>query len=197
MNLHRALRDRRHARWLRQARAGDGDAFRRLYRDLHQPVTRYVGGRLESAEAVEDLVSHVFHRFLERLGDYEPGRGSVVSWVLTMARNAIIDHYRARRDTVPVEELAEVLAGSSRDPLDALIQDEEIRIVQALLREMPAPTREMFALRYGHGMRYREIAACMGLSEAAVRQRFSRALRELKVRWERQSTEGGEVDYAV
>jgi RNA polymerase sigma-70 factor (ECF subfamily) len=197
VTVRRYLRDKRHARWLRQARGGNTGAFRDLYRDLYQPVSRYLGCRLENPDAVEDLVSTVFQRFLERLDSYEPGRGSVASWVLTMARTALIDHYRASRDTVPVEELAEVLAGGGRSPLEAMIQDEEARIVQGLLRELPAETREMFALRFGHGMRYRDIAACMGLSEDAVKQRFSRALRELRLRWERQSAKGGEVDYAV
>jgi RNA polymerase sigma-70 factor (ECF subfamily) len=197
VSIRHQLRDHRHARWLRRAREGDGVSFGKLYHDLYQPVRHYLNCRLESPEDAEDLTSQVFHRFLERLRDYEPARGSVASWVLAIARNALIDHYRASRETVPVEELAEVLAGTAFDPLDGMIRDEEARVVQALLRELPAETREMFSLRFGQGMRYRDIAACMGLSEDAVKQRFSRALRDLRARWERHSAKGGEVDYAI
>jgi RNA polymerase sigma-70 factor (ECF subfamily) len=55
----------------------------------------------------------------------------------------------------------------------------------------------MFAMRFGDGLRYREIGRLLGLSEAAVKQRFSRTLRELRARAKHAANEEGKVDYAV
>ncbi len=196
----RYFRDRRHARLLERSREGDSGAFRRLYRELHGPLSQYVASRVSSPDDGEDLTARVFHRFLEHLGRFDSDRGSVFSWLMTMARNAIIDHYRKearKRETLPIDDLAEVLAGQGPDPLDNLLHDEQARLVWDLLGEYPAETREIFSLRFGQGMTCREIAALTGMGEAAVKQRFSRTLRALRSGVDTNPNKGGEVDYAV
>lgn len=197
MRVRRYLRDQRHSRLLARAKAGDTGAFRRLYRELYEPVDRYLSGRLQNREDVEDLIAQLFHRFLERLDSYDSRRGSVATWLLTMARNALVDHYRSQRETVSIESLADILSGNGGDPLKDIIRDEEAKSVHALLKELPAETQEMFSLRFGHDMSYRDIALCLGSSETAVKQRFSRGLRELRARLAQRSERGGEVDYAI
>ena len=58
------------------------------------------------------------------------------------------------------------------------------------LARLPAETRELLMLRFGDGLRFTEIAQVMGLGEAAVRQRTSRAVRELRARWDDGPAEG-------
>jgi RNA polymerase sigma factor (sigma-70 family) len=192
LDLKRRMRDGRHGLWLRLARLGNEDAFRRLYGELYDPVAGYIAARTGNVHDAEDLTSAVFHGFLERLDRFEAGKGSVMTWILAMARNAVIDHHRrldahgsARRGAVPVEELAEVLAADQRDTnqwdtLGSLIRNEDLRQVRQLLRREPDDVREMFALRFGQGLRVREVAAVMNLGEAAVKQRFARTLRKIR-----------------
>jgi RNA polymerase sigma-70 factor (ECF subfamily) len=187
LDLKRRWRDGRHGLWLRLARRGNEDAFRRLYGELYAPVAGYIAARCSSPTDAEDLTSAVFHRFLERLDRFEKGRGSVMTWILTMARSAVIDHHRrlaahggARRQTVPVEDLADVLAADQADPLGSLIRDEHLRQIRQLLRREPDEVREMFALRFGQGLRIGEVAAVLGLSEAAAKQRFARTLKKIR-----------------
>jgi RNA polymerase sigma-70 factor (ECF subfamily) len=187
VDLKRRLRDGRHLLWLRLARRGNEDAFRRLYGELYGPVAGYIAARTGNFHDAEDLTGVVFHRFLERLDGFETYRGSVMTWVLAMARNAVIDHHRrldahgaARRGSVPVESLADVLAADQRDPLGALIRDENLRQIGCLLRREPDLVREMFALRFGQGLRIREVAAVMDLGEDAVKQRFARTLKKIR-----------------
>jgi RNA polymerase sigma-70 factor (ECF subfamily) len=89
-------------------------------------------------------------------------------------------HGSARKSPVPVEELAEVLAADQKDPLGSLIRNEDLRQVRQLLRREPDDVREMFALRFGQGLRVREVAAVMNLGEAAVKQRFARTLKKIR-----------------
>jgi len=181
------MRDGRHGLWLRLARRGNEDAFRRLYGELYDPVAGYVAARTGNVHDAEDLTSAVFHKFLERLDWFEAGRGSVMTWILAIARNAVIDHHRrlsahgsARSRTRSVEELAEVLAVDQKDPLGSMIRNEDLRQVGRLLRREPDDVREMFALRFGQGLRIREVAAVMNLGEAAVKQRFARTLKKIR-----------------
>lgn len=105
-------------------------------------------------------------------------------FVLAMARSAVIDHLRAARSAVPMDDIEGTLAlaDEAGTPLDALVREEDLREVRALLLELPDDVREMFALRYGDGLKHGQIAAIMGIGVAAVKQRFSRALRDLKAR---------------
>lgn len=175
------LRDELHARKVARARDGDGEAFRALYRDLYPEVARFVARRVWARADAEDLTARVFVAFVERLGDYERGRGSVRAWLLTIARNAIIDHLRRTRPLAP-EQALDLLPSAEGGPLDELLQRERLGELAALLRELPPDTRELLALRFADGLRHREIADLLGLQEAAVKQRVSRALRDLRAR---------------
>lgn len=195
MSLLAPLRDEILARRVIKAREGDAAAFRALYRELYPAVAAFVGRRVRVKADAEDLVSRVFFAFLKNLAGYERARGSVQGWVLAIARNAIIDHVRARRTAVPLEAVVEVLPGAG-DLLGDLLAREQQGQLAALLAGLPADLRELLALRFGDGLRHAEIATMLGISEAAVKQRVSRALRDLKSRM-RPIADKGEADYVV
>lgn len=175
-------RDARHARWQRLAVVGDREAFRRLFSELHPLVASFVGRRIRQPQDAEDLVSRVFHRLLERLGDFDPSRGSVVTFVLTLARNAVIDHLRTSHPSAPLDGLAGILAADETGALDSLLEREEAERLRELIASLDEKDRDLVVLRYGDGLSYREIAALASIGEDAARQRISRALRELKER---------------
>lgn len=169
------------ARLARRAQSGDRRAFTRLYRDLHPLVARFVARRVDSRADAEELVAEVFRRLVEHLGDFDQARGSVRAWVLRIARNAVIDHYRTRKSPIALEAIADGLCELA-GPLDHLLADERAARVRALLDSFPLETRRLLALRYGDGLRHAEIAELLGLGEAVVRKRISRAVRELRAR---------------
>ncbi len=197
MDLRTVVRDRRHTRLLSKASRGDQKAFRALFDDLHDPVHAYLDRRCANVHDAEDLVATVFHKLLKNMERHDPGRGSVTAWVMTTARHALIDHLRRSRDTVDVDGLADVLAGPDADPLTGIIRTEEAERVRTELARMPAETRELLALRYGEGLRCREIATMTEMSEAAIKQRLSRAVRQLRERVVEGPERKGEVDYAI
>jgi len=170
-------------RLLRRAREGDRDAFRSVYRELYPRVTAYVARRSSRREEIEDVVARTFHRLLERLQSFEPARGEAVPFVLSIARNLLIDDARARR---PALDLDGIDPASSpglvepRTPLTDLLHAEEQRELMRRLSALPADARELVSLRYGDGLSHGQIAVLLELSEDAVKQRFSRLLRELR-----------------
>lgn len=203
MSLRETLLDARLSRQARKACRGDAEAFRGLYRVLHPVVWRYVSRRVGGRADVEDLVSRTFARMVEHLERFDPARGSVRAWSIGIARNAVIDHLRAQRGRGADAEAVERLADAALDPAGALEADERDAELRALLAEYPPVVREMFSLRFGDGLRVREIAALVGMSEAAVKQRFARTLRELRGKL-REGAEGkgigaqkGRAGYAI
>lgn len=184
------------ARLARRALAGHRRAFARLYRELHPFVARFVARRVDSRADAEELVAEVFRRVVEHLGDFDPARGSVRTWVLRIARNAVIDHYRTRKTPVALEAIADGLCELT-GPLDHLLADERATRLRVLLDGCSVETRRLLALRYGDGLRHAEIAELLGIGEAAVRKRISRALRELRARSQASEDDAPEVSHAV
>jgi RNA polymerase sigma-70 factor (ECF subfamily) len=194
MQLPWPLRDELHARRLARAREGDGEAFRALYRDLHPEVSRFVARRVRARADAEDLTARVFVAFVERLRDYDRGRGSVRGWLLAIARNAIIDHFRRVRPTATPGELLDALPCDAAGPLDGLLERERLDQLAALVRGLDPEARELLALRFADGLRHREVAAILGLQEAAVKQRVSRILRDLRARLSLAASKKGAAD---
>jgi RNA polymerase sigma-70 factor (ECF subfamily) len=168
------------ARQARKAVAGDRRAFTRLYRDLHPLVARFVARRVDSRADAEELVAEVFRRVVEHLAEFDPKRGTVRAWVLRIARNAVIDHYRTRKPMLGLGSIA--MNGHEDGPLDHMLADERSARIRELLDACPDETRTLLAMRYGDGLRHAEIAELLGLAEAVVRKRISRAVRELRSR---------------
>ncbi len=196
MSLRETLSAARLSRIAQRAAGGDAEAFRRLYRGLHPIVWRYVSRRLSNDADVEDLVARVFERVVEHLPRFDGKRGNVRAWALSITRNAVIDHFRARR-IAGDPEAVERLADAALDPGRALEDDERDDALRTALSGYPPQVREMFSLRFAEGLRLREIAVLLDLSEAAVKQRFSRTLRELKTKLRATSTDKGAAGYAI
>jgi len=185
VELRKSIRDRRQRFLLALARRGNEDAFRQLYRELLPPVARYIRSRIQDRDVAEDLCADVFKKFLIGLDRFDPSRGSVMTWIVCLARNAVIDEYRSKRPTVRAfDTMSDPLAGTLPDPrpspLHVLIGHEEMTRVRQALARQPSDVREMFALRFEQGMRVREVAEVVGLSPDAAKQRFARALRALR-----------------
>ena len=67
-----------------------------LYRDYREKVDRYVKSRVADRQDAEDLVEDVFVKACARLGQYDPDRAAPGTWLYAIARNAVVDYFRAR-----------------------------------------------------------------------------------------------------
>lgn len=191
MKLGTRMRDRRQRLLAGWAGRGSESALRKLYSELYDPVMGYLAARLRPREEAEDLCSQIFLRWLQRLDQFDARKGSMYAWTMQMTRNALIDRLRARRSYASVDELSEQLVAQNPGPLDGLLQVEERLLLDGVLAGHPPEVREMFSLRFADGMTYGEIARLLGSSEDAVKQRFSRVLRQLRSQLEPSGKQGG------
>ncbi len=153
--------------------------FASVYDDCVWQVYGFFGYRLSSRDDAEDLTQQTFERALRSWGRYEPERATRTTWLLAIARNLLIDHYRrrsTRREEPATEALEEIEAEQGSDPAAAGVSPE----LAIALDELTSRQRELIALRYGGGLTGPEIASLTGLSLANVQQILSRSLRQLR-----------------
>jgi len=87
-----------------EAKAGDSKAFGILYDAYVERIYRFVFFRVADEQTAEDITAQVFLRAWEKLGRYRIGNSPFLAWLYTIARNAVIDHYRTRKTVVSLEE---------------------------------------------------------------------------------------------
>jgi len=140
--------------------------------------------RLRSRSDAEDLTQLTFERALKAWNRYDAAQASVGTWLLVIARNLLIDHFRADRSArnEPIDDLDapgdEPVAAAQRPDL-GLEPDLERALEQLNDRE-----RELIALRFGADLTGPEIAELMDLTLANVQQILSRSLRRMRTELE-------------
>jgi RNA polymerase sigma-70 factor (ECF subfamily) len=154
--------------------------FGRTYDEHVWQVYGFFAYRLRSRADAEDLTQLTFERALRAWSRFDARRASPGTWLLSIAHNLLIDHYRADRshshesigpDGVPADALPSV----DLDP-DLGVEPDLAKALDGLQpRE-----REIIALRYGGDLNGPAIAEVTGLSLANVQQILSRSLRKLR-----------------
>ena len=137
---------------------------------------RFAGRRDEA----EDLTQEIFVRIYRSLHSFRSDSGSFQCWVLSVARNLIIDHYRKeRRYQTPIgsEEMETLQLEDHKTPSPsrAFEQDEASRMLSHALNGLSPDLREAVILRDLEGMSYQQVAETTGVSEGTVKSRLFRA----------------------
>jgi RNA polymerase sigma-70 factor (ECF subfamily) len=151
-------------------------SYNQAVEDHMSDVYAFFVYRLSSRTDAEDLTQTTFERAYRAWGRYDARRASVRTWLLAIARNLLIDHYRrgsGRREQPLDDELG----------VPAPDQGFDLGVAPALvaaLGMLGEREREIIALRFGADMSGPEIAALTGLTLANVQQIMSRSLRRLR-----------------
>src|SRR6476646_7011840 len=166
-------------RLVREAQAGDAWAFGRLFDHYHLPVHRYVASGVRRPSDAEDLTQLVFVKALEALPRYEARGIPFGGWLFRLARNAIIDQSRTRREHLSLvvastresDEASPEALASLRDDLDQ---------VAAALADLTDDQREVIELRFFAGLSVAETAEAMGRQDGTIRGLQFRAIGALR-----------------
>jgi RNA polymerase sigma-70 factor, ECF subfamily len=153
-----------------------------VYADELPRVYNYFRYRLGDVPEVEDLTSATFERAWRHRNRYRHDQAAFSTWLFTIAGNLLIDHYRKRRPTTPLEDV--VLKDVEPMVEDRVQAQEDCAHLQRLLVGLPEREQELIALKYGADLTNREIARLTGLSETNVGSILYRVVRKLRQRWE-------------
>jgi RNA polymerase sigma-70 factor (ECF subfamily) len=137
--------------------------------------------RVADVHLAEDLTSTVFEKALTKFKSYSPEKAAISTWIFRIARNTLIDHFRAsgRRKTVPLEEM-DTQPKTDVTPERKFLEKEEAGILRKCLEKLSPKEREIISLKFGAEMNNRQIAGLLGISDSNVGVILFRAVRKLR-----------------
>jgi RNA polymerase sigma-70 factor (ECF subfamily) len=164
---------------VRQALAGDADAFRRLVEMRQELVFRVAYHQLGSADDARTVAQAVFVRLWRSLDRYDPAR-RFDTWLHQVTVNAAIDHHRRRKARPVHETFAEAFHAPVARPDDPVEAREVATILAELVELLPEKQRASFVLREIEGLSSAEVAEALGTTESTVRNHVLQARRTLR-----------------
>ncbi len=154
-----------------------------LYRRYRRPLFGYFINQGVATDLAEDLLQATFERVIKHRETYRIG-GSFRSWVFAIARNAMYkQHQRAGRIDIKQDVQPASLALSAPCAQTQWEQRETGSQTLAALAALPDAYREVVDLAWKRGLKYAEIATVLNISEANVKVRVHRAVKQLRVNY--------------
>lgn len=178
---------------VRRMQMGDERALGAFYDRWSPPVTALVSRMVQSAGDVEDVVEETFWQAWRHAERFTEGRGTVQTWLFTIARSRALDRLRAirRRGEEPIDgpgqdatlSLADpALAASTSDPSLDAEQNEQREYILTALAELPTEQRQALELGYFGGLSQSEIAERTGQPLGTIKTRMRLAIQKLRER---------------
>ena len=145
--------------------SGDRNAISRLIERHSRRVRDYINMMVKDRDVAEDIFQETFIKAVRVIdeGRYTDN-GKFLSWILRIAHNQVIDHFRAQRQSKAVTEseagydVLGTLRSAERTVEDSMVSDQIERDVRALVELLPAEQREVVMLRYFSGLSFKDIA---------------------------------------
>ena len=169
------------------ARAGDAEAWRTLFRRYRLPLYAYVFELLHDEQASLDLVQETFvnaFRHIDTLRDDEKFGG----WLFSIAHQKCVQQWRRQgREADLREELVRETETDSPDPLDVLLREEQEAEFMKLIAQLPLAQRSALLLHFIEGFSLEEIARITDAQLGTVKSRLHYAKRALRRLWEEEA----------
>jgi len=158
----------------------DKEKFEAIYKKYFARVHRYVSLRVQgSPDVAEDVTQETFVRAFGRLPQFQIRGYSYLSYLLRIAHNLLIIHYRRKKPTLLSGEEKELVDQKENLETSVAQKFEDARVQNTIAR-LPALEQRLLALRYKEQLSLREIAQRVEKSENAVKVALSRARKRLK-----------------
>jgi len=177
---------------VRRCVSGDAAAWQEIVQRYHRRIYNICYRFAGSADDAQDLTQEVFIKMYRTLSSYDVERGAFMTWITTITRNLLVDHFRKSKqdritdslDATPSEHedsmpLVEQIQDKTLPP-DSRVQSRETReTVHHALQKLSPDLREAVILRDLQDLDYREIATVLKVPEGTVKSRINRGRAEL------------------
>jgi RNA polymerase sigma-70 factor (ECF subfamily) len=165
-----------------KARNGDGRSFALLMNRYRDAIYYLLLRMVNNPSDAEDLTIEAFGKAFKNIDSYTPDY-AFSTWLFRIATNNCIDFIRKKQmmpsayDQGPDEDedITATLPSESPDPEDIMINDQKIRRLREVIRQLKPMYRDLIELRYFREYSYEEIASEMNLPIGTVKVRLNRA----------------------
>jgi RNA polymerase sigma-70 factor (ECF subfamily) len=177
---------------VRRCVSGDAAAWQEIVQQYHRRIYNICYRFSGSADDAADLSQEVFIKMYRTLSTYDTTRASFMTWVTTVTRNLLVDHFRKGTydrvtdslDATPGNQedgltLAEQLEDKSASPETKLRSQETQKLVHEALKRLSPELREAVILRDLQDLDYKDIAKVLNVPEGTVKSRINRGRTEL------------------
>jgi RNA polymerase sigma factor (sigma-70 family) len=177
---------------VRRCIGGDAAAWEEIVQRHHRRIYNICYRFAGAPDDAQDLTQEVFIKMYRTLNTYDARKGAFMTWVTTITRNLLVDHFRRSKgdrltdsldspqsEHEDAQPLSEQIADRAPPP-DAHVQSRETReMVHQALQKLSPELREAVILRDLQDMDYREIATALKVPEGTVKSRINRGRAEL------------------
>jgi len=169
-------------------------ALEAVYDRYSRPIFSLALKILGEREIAEEVVQEVFLRLWTRAYGYDPHRGKLLSWLLTITHHRAIDELRRRRAQPELEGVQEQFAAAEEpdaSPSAALARVEERAVIREALAQLPEAQRIPIEMAYYGGMTQVEISRALGEPLGTIKTRMRLGMQKLRLLLAGYETEGG------
>ncbi|MGH8077179.1 MAG: RNA polymerase sigma factor, partial [Lysobacter sp.] len=163
---------------------GDRDAYGRIVAACQNTVTAIALAITRDVPASEDIAQEAFISAWQNLKRLQ-NPASFLPWLRQITRNLANDHLRGRQrragEVANAEDVIAAAADPQPNPFEQLLEDEQQRVAADLISALPDDSREVLLLYYREGQSSQQVAHLLGLSDATVRKRLSRARATVRI----------------
>lgn len=177
---------------VRRCVSGDAAAWQEIVQQYHRRIYNICYRFSGSADDASDLAQEVFIKMYRTLSTYDTTRASFMTWVTTVTRNLLVDHFRKGKydrvtdslDATPGNQeeglsLAEQLEDQAASPEARVRSQETQKLVHEALKRLSPELREAVILRDLQDLDYKDIAKVLNVPEGTVKSRINRGRTEL------------------
>lgn len=157
---------------------GESENFGLLYDKYIEKIYKFIYYKTHHKETTEDLTSKTFMKAFEKIDTFADLKGSFAAWLYKIARNTVIDHYRAKKIDTNIEDVWDLK--DDKDINKDIDIKQQLNDVDKYLKNLKPEQREIIIMRVWENLSYQEIAEILEKSEASCKMTFSRAINKLR-----------------
>lgn len=165
---------------IKKAVKGEPSAFGLLYDHYHAMIYRFVLVKVGRREDAEDITHQVFISAWQNIKTYAHRGNPFSSWLYRIARNQVIDHYRAKKNDTSLEKIDPEDFVSSSNAQFELSMKMELEKVRRGIAKLKPEYQDIIILRFIEDLPLKEVAEIVEKTEGAVKLMQHRAIKELK-----------------
>jgi RNA polymerase sigma-70 factor (ECF subfamily) len=150
--------------------------YTKVYKEYRQDILRYVNSRVNSREIAVDMTSKIFIKLFTNWHGIE--METVRAWLYTVAKNELIDYYRAKKEKVSLTDIFYIDDSGNTTEKEAVKEIKKDKLRSAI-QDLDEETQEIVTLKVYEELTFKEISKVLELKKGAVKMRYYRAIDQI------------------